>query len=134
MSKRYSKYIASLDYFDKSLIVLFVTNGSISIAPFATVVRAPVGIASASQFFQFFQFFTGTVKKLLRTTRNHNKVVMLTRSKLNSIESKISEALINNEISHEDFMTVINEERKHRELNESIRMMNSQRSGLKKII
>ena len=131
MSKRYSQYIASSDYFDKSLIVLFVTNGGISIAPFATVVRAPVGIASASK---FFQFFTGTVKKLLRTTRNHNKVVMLTRSKLNSLESKISEALINNEISHEDFMTVISEERKHRELNESIRMMNSQRSGLKKII
>ena len=36
---------------------------------------------------------------------------MLPRSKLNSIESKISEALINNEISHEDFMTVITEER-----------------------
>ena len=36
---------------------------------------------------------------------------MLARGKLNSIESKISEALINNEISHEDFMTIINEEK-----------------------
>ena len=36
---------------------------------------------------------------------------MLARSKLNSIESKISEALINNEISHEDFMTIINEKK-----------------------
>ena len=53
---------------------------------------------------------------------------MLTRSKLNNIESKISEALINNEISHEDFMTIINEEKKYTELTESIRMMNSQRS------
>ena len=35
---------------------------------------------------------------------------MLARSKLNSIESKISEALINNETSHEDFMTILNEE------------------------
>ena len=43
---------------------------------------------------------------------------MLARSKLNSIESKISEALINNEISHEDFMTIINEEKKYRELKE----------------
>ena len=51
---------------------------------------------------------------------------MLTRSKLNSIESKISEALINNEISHEDFMTIINEEKKYWELKESIWMMNSQ--------
>ena len=58
---------------------------------------------------------------------------MLARSKLNSIESKISEALINNEISHEDFMTIINEEKKYRELKESIRMMNSQRSDVEKI-
>ena len=53
---------------------------------------------------------------------------MLARSKLNSIESKISEALINNEISHEDFLAILNEETKHRELKESIRMMNSQKS------
>ena len=57
---------------------------------------------------------------------------MLARNKLNSIESKISEALINNEISHEDFMTIINEEKKYRELKESIRMMNSQRSDTEK--
>ena len=49
---------------------------------------------------------------------------MLARSKLNSIEGKISEALINNEISHEDFMMIINEEKKYRELKEIIRMMN----------
>ena len=58
---------------------------------------------------------------------------MLARSKLNSIESKISEALINNEISHEDFMTIINEEKKYQELKESIRMMNSQRISVEKI-
>ena len=57
---------------------------------------------------------------------------MLARSKLNSIESKISEVLINDEISHEDFMT-INEEKKYWELKESIRMMNSQRSDAEKI-
>ena len=34
---------------------------------------------------------------------------MLARSKLNSIESKISKALIDNEISHEDFTTILNE-------------------------
>ena len=107
MSKRLSKYIASFDYFDKSLIVLSVTTGSISIASFATVIGAPVGIISAS-FSLAFSISTGIIKKLLKTTRNkkkkHNKIVMLARSKLNSIESKISEALINNEISHEDYM------------------------------
>ena len=58
---------------------------------------------------------------------------MLPRSKLNSIESKISEALINNQISHEDFTTIINEEKRYRELQESIRMINSQRSDVGKI-
>ena len=48
MNKRFSKYIASVDYFDKSLIVLSATSGSISIASFATVTGTPVGIASAS--------------------------------------------------------------------------------------
>ena len=114
ISKRLSKCIASFDYFDKSLIVLSTTTGSISIASFATVIGAPVGIASAS-FSLAFSISTGIVKKVLKTVRNmkkkHNKIVMLARNKLNSIESKISEALINNEISHEDFMTIINEEK-----------------------
>ena len=57
---------------------------------------------------------------------------MLARRKLNSIESKISEALINNEISHEDFITILNEETKYEELKENIRMMNSKRSDVDK--
>ena len=57
---------------------------------------------------------------------------MLARIKLNIIESKISKALMNNEISHEDFTTILNEENKYRELKESINMMISQRSDVKK--
>ena len=67
-----------------------------------------------------FLISTGIVKKLLKTTRNkkrkHNKTVMLARTELNNIGSKISEALMNNEISHENFMTIINEEKKYQEL------------------
>ena len=53
---------------------------------------------------------------------------MLARSKSNSIESKKSDALINSEISQEDVLTIINEGKKYRELKESIRMTDSQRS------
>ena len=53
---------------------------------------------------------------------------MLARSKLSSIESKITEELMNNEISQEDFMTIINKERNYRELKESIRMMKGQKN------
>ena len=57
---------------------------------------------------------------------------MLARSKLNSIETKISKALMDNEIIHEEFETIINEQKKYRELKESIRMMKSQRSDAQK--
>ena len=135
MSKRLIKYIASFDYFDKSLIVLSVATGSISIASFAILIGAPVGMMSAICSLVF-SITTGFVKTFLKTTRNkkkkHNKIIMVARSKLYSIESRISEALINNEISHEDFMITLNEQMKHRELKESIRMMNSKRKDVEK--
>ena len=113
MSKNINKYTASLDYFDKSLNVLSILAGNISIASFATVIGAPAGIIQASCDLTF-SITLGFIKMFLKTTRNkkekHNKTVMLTRSKLNSIESKISKALMDNEISHEDFETIINEE------------------------
>ena len=57
-----------------------------------------------------FQILQELQKKILKTIQNkkkHNKIVVLGRSKLNSIESKISKALINNEINHEDLMIII---------------------------
>ena len=114
MIKRLSKYIASFDYFEKSLIFLSATSGSISIGSFVTVAGAPIAVAS-SGFSLVFSMSTGIVKKLLKITQNkmekHNKIVILARSKLNSIESKIPDTLINNEISYEDFTTIINEEK-----------------------
>ena len=99
MSKRLSKYIACCDYFDQFLIVLSATSDSFSIASFATIIGTPVGIGSASLNLTF-SLSTGLVKKLLKTTRDkkkkHINVGMLARSKLNSIESTVSEALINN--------------------------------------
>ena len=116
MSKNLIKYIYSFEYFDKSLIVLSVATGRISIVSFAIVIRAPVGIMSVSCGLAC-SITTGFLKTFLKTTINkkkkHNKIVMLARSKLNSIESKISEVLINYEISCEDFMFVLNEQTKY---------------------
>ena len=100
ISKNLSKYITSLDYFDKSLNVLSILSGSISIASFASVIGAPAGIIGASCGFTF-SITSGFVKTFLKTIRNkkkkHNKFVMLARNKLNGIENKISEALMDNE-------------------------------------
>ena len=136
ISKNLSKYIASSEYFDKSLNVLSILSGSVSIASFASIIGALAGIIGASCGFTF-SITSGFIKKFFKTIRNkrkkQNKIVMLARSKLNSIESKISKALMDNEISHEDFETIINEEKKYRELKESIRMINIQRSDAEKV-
>ena len=72
MGKKRRKYISFFDYFDKSLIVLLVTSGSISIASFTTVIGIPVGITSASLSLAF-SLCTGLVKKLLKATKNKKK-------------------------------------------------------------
>ena len=90
MSERLSKYITSVDHFDKSLTVLAVKIGSISIASFATVVGAPVEITSIN-FSLAFLISTEIIKMLLKATRNKKKkykIVMPARNKLNSIEEK----------------------------------------------
>ena len=106
ISKNISKYIASLDYFDKSLNVLSILSGSISIASFASVVGSPTGIIGAGCSFTFLitSWFVERFLKAIRTKKKkHNKIAMLARSKLNSIESKIFKALMGTEISQEDF-------------------------------
>ena len=83
-------YISFFEYFDKSLIVLSVTSGGFSIASSSTVIGVPIGVTSLSL---AFSLCTGLVKKILKATRNkkkkHNKIVMLARSKLSSIEAKL---------------------------------------------
>ena len=72
MGKNLSKYIASFEYFDKSLIVLSVATGSISIASFSTVIGAPVGIMIASCSLAF-SITTRFVKNFLKTISNKKK-------------------------------------------------------------
>ena len=109
-SKKLSKYVAAFDYIDKILIVLSATTGGVSIISFTSIIGAPVGIASAS-FTLIFSLTTGIVKKLLNITRNkkkkHDKILILAKSKLDSIKTLVFQALIDMEISHEEFNGII---------------------------
>ena len=96
-SKTLNKYVTTFDYIDKVLIFLSATSSGVSIISFTSSVGAPVGVVSAS-FTLIFSLTTGIVKKLLNITRNkkkkHDKILMLVKSKLNSIETLIYEALM----------------------------------------
>ena len=99
-SKKLSKYVSAFDYIDKIFIVLNAATGGVCIISHATLVGAPVGIASAG-FAIVFSLATGIIKKLLKTTRNkkkkHEKILLLAKSILNSIETLVSRALIDME-------------------------------------
>ena len=126
-SKKLSKYVTAFDYIDKVLIAVSATSGGVSITSFTSVVGAPVGIASAS-FTLIFSLTTGIVKKLLNITRNkkkkHDKILMLAKSKLNSIETLISQALTDMEISHEEFFTILKGKDKYEKMKENLRSEN----------
>ena len=124
MSKKLSKYIAAFDYIDNTLIVLSATSGGISIISFTSVIGTSAGIASGSLTL-IFSLTSGIIKKKMKVTRKkkkkHNKVVMLAKSKLNSIETLMSQALIDLDIKHEEFKTIVNEKEKYEQMKKSIR-------------
>ena len=45
--------------------------------------------------------------------KKHNKILVLAKSQLNSIETVISQALIDLEITHEEFKAIIEEKEKY---------------------
>ena len=128
MSKKLSKYIAAFDCIGKTLIVLSATSGRIFTASFPTVIEAPIGIASAI-FTLIFSLTARIIKKLLKITRNkkkkHNKNVMLPKSKLNSIETLIPQALIDLDISHEEFKTIVDEKQRYEQMEENVKKIKS---------
>ena len=123
-----SKYIVAFDYADKRFITLSASFGTLSIASHVTVVGIPVGIAAASLTL-IFTVTTGIVKKLLNITRKkkkkHNKIIALGRSKLNITENLISQALINFEITHEEFSKIIYEKNNYEQIIDNIRSVKS---------
>ena len=115
INKVKKKYIAAFDYIGKALIVLSAASGGICIISFTIVIGIPAGLASAS-FTLIFSLTTGIIKKLIKVIRKkkkkYNKIVMLAKSKLNSIETLMSQALIDLHISHKEFKTIVNEKEK----------------------
>ena len=126
-SKKLNKYVTTFDYIDKILIVLSATSSAVSIISLTSTIGSPVGIASASLTL-IFSLTTGIVKKLLNITRNkkkkHDKILIL--SKVNSIETLISQALIDLDISHKEFIRILKEKDKYERMKENLRSENEE--------
>ena len=110
------------------MIVLSATSGGVSIICFASIIGASRGIATAS-FALIFSLTIEIIKKVLKIARNkkkkHNTIIALTKSKLNSIATLMSQALIDTEISNEEFKTIVKGKKKHERIKKDIRMIKS---------
>ena len=129
-SKKLNKYVVTtFDYIDNILIILSATSSRVSIILFTSIIGVPVGIASASLTL-IFSLTTAIVKKVLNITRNkkkkHDKILMLAKSKLNSIETLIFQALIDLDISHKEFIKILREKDKYEQVKENLRSENEE--------
>ena len=111
--------VTIFDYIDKILIVLIATTSGVSIISFTSTIGKSVGIVSAS-FTLIFSLTVRIVKKLLSITSNkkkkHDQLLMLAKSKFNSIETLISQALGDLDISHEEFIMILKEKDKYEKM------------------
>ena len=98
---------------DKILVVLSATTGGVCIVSLATVVGAPVGIVSTGFFFS-----NRNNKKIVKHNKKRNKSMI---KFLRWLVSQVSQAPIDMEISHEEFITILNEKDKYEKMKENVR-------------
>ena len=134
--KKLNKYIISFDYLDKIFIALSASFGTLSIASYASVVGTPAGIAGSSLTL-IFTIGTHRSKSLLKVTqkrkKKHNKIIALAKNKLNTIDTLLSSALNDSEITHEEFSNIITEGKIYENIKENIKELMTEPSSLERM-
>ena len=129
--KKLNKYLVSFDCLDKIFIALSASFGTLSIASYASVLGTPAGIAGSSLTL-IFTIGTGISKSLLKLTKKrkkkHNKIIVLAKNKLNTINTLLSKALNDSEISHEEFTNIITEINIYENIKENIKELTTEPS------
>ena len=117
-----------LNYIDQLLIVISATTGCVSISAFASTVGIPIGITRSAIELKIFAITAG-IKKcksiIKKKKKKHDKIVLLAKSKLNSIDVLMSKALIDSNISHDEFVLINNVLKKFYDTDEEIKNSNN---------
>ena len=134
-TNKYNKLFIRKDtYIDKALIVLGAITSGVSIISFTSVAGAPVGTASAS-FTLIFHLTTEIINILLNIARNkkkkHDKILVLAKSKFSSIEALVSQALIDLEISHQEFVSIFKEKDKYKKMKKKVKSVSEKQENLR---
>ena len=128
--------IKKLNYLHKIFIALSASFGTLSIASYPLVVGTPAGIAGSSLIL-IFTIGAGISKSLLKITKKrkkkHNKIIALAKNKLNTIDTLLSSALNDSEVSHEEFTNIITETNIYENIKENIKELTAESSEKEKL-
>ena len=127
MSKKHKKVCTTLNYIEHFLILGSTITGCVSISAFASLVGIPIGIASSTIGLKICVITAGIKKYksiIKKKKKKHDKIVLLAKSKLNSIEVLISKALIDSNISHDEFVLINNVLKEFYDMKEEIKNSN----------
>ena len=126
ISEKYKKTCKYLNYVENLLILSSTITACVSISEFASLVCVPVGIKSSAIEIKTCAITAG-IKKcksiIKKKKKKHDKIVLLGKSKLNTIAVLISKALIDSCISHGEFVSINNVLREYNEMKKEIKML-----------
>ena len=127
MSKKHKKVCTTLNYIEHFLILASTITGCISISAFVSLLGIPIGITNSAIGLKICAITVG-IKKfksiIKKKKKKHDKIVLLAKSKLNSIEVLISKALIDSNISHDEFVLINNVLKEFYDMKEEIKNSN----------
>ena len=124
MSKRHKKVCTNLNYIEHFLIVASKITGCISISAFCSLIGIPLGITSFAIGLKICAITAGIKKYksiIKKNKKKHDKIVLLAKSKLNSIEVLICKALIDSVISHDEFVLINNVLKEYNKMKQEIK-------------
>ena len=125
MSKSHKKFFTTLDYIEHFFIISSIITGCVSISTFATLVGILIGITSAVGRLKICAITTAIKRyksMIKKKKKKHDKILLLEKSKLDSIEVIISKALINSAISHDEFVLINNVRKEYNEMKKEIKI------------
>ena len=124
MSRKHKKVCTTLNYIEHFLILASTITGCILISAFTSLLGIPIGITSSAIGLKICAI-TARIKKynsiIKKKKKKHDKIVLLAKSKLNSIEVLISKDLIDSVISHDEFVLANNVLKEYNTMKEEIK-------------
>ena len=124
MSKKPKKVCTTLNYLEHFCILASGTNGCFSFCAFAFLLGTSICITSSAiglklcVINKWIKKFKSTIKK---EKKMHDKIVLLTKSKLNNIEVLISKALLDLNTSHEEFVLTNSVLKEYKDMKEQMK-------------